>query len=440
MIENINFKKSILLSFITKILGLIASYLIIGLTVNCLDASRYGIWVTLLSITSWINFFDVGLGNGLKNKLTIALEKKQYTECRKLVSTAYTLMFLISLIIILVSILIVCLFSFQKIFNTAIISENEGKLILLVFVIFSSINFTLSLNKQIFYALQKTEYVGVTNLLINFFSLFSIIVISVFSKENLLLLSIMYSLSMVFVNLIVTVILFKRKKEVRPCIKYFDKNKIKDIMDVGIQFFIIQLSMLILYTTDNFIITHMLGPEFVGEYNIAYKLFQIVVIMHNIVITPYWAAFTSAYSNGNIDWIKDKYTLLKKYILVASFSTIVIFFLRNFIVHLWVGPEYNIDFNLAIFMVLYNIVFITTSTWSYILNGLNEVKLQMYLIVFGAIINIPTSILFCKILGVPGIIFATTISLLLLMIIAPLQINKILKNNALLDKKVVIRY
>ena len=44
-----------------------------------------GLWFTILSVLNWILMFDLGLGNGLRNKLPIALAK----EIRRKLSNIY---------------------------------------------------------------------------------------------------------------------------------------------------------------------------------------------------------------------------------------------------------------------------------------------------------------------------------------------------------------
>jgi O-antigen/teichoic acid export membrane protein len=60
------------------------------------------------------------------------------------------------------------------------------------------------------------------------------------------------------------------------------------------------------------------------------------------------------------------------------------------------------------------------------LNGIGKIKLQMWLYVFGALINIPLSIYFINYLnlGSAGVILATCISLLGLAVAMPIQSYK----------------
>ena len=69
-------QKNIILSFLIKGLSIAIGLVFVPLTINYIDAERYGIWLTLSSIIIWFNFFDLGLGNGLRNKLVEAIVKQ----------------------------------------------------------------------------------------------------------------------------------------------------------------------------------------------------------------------------------------------------------------------------------------------------------------------------------------------------------------------------
>ena len=89
------------ISFIAifKIINILCSFIIIPLTIDYVSPSIYGIWLTLYSIISWFSIFDVGLGNGLRNKLSEALAFNDYDKSKKLISTTYVIISKIALIL-----------------------------------------------------------------------------------------------------------------------------------------------------------------------------------------------------------------------------------------------------------------------------------------------------------------------------------------------------
>ena len=88
-------KKNILLMLLYKGGSILISFLLVPLTINYVDSECYGIWLTLSSMIAWMSFFDIGLNNGLKNKLAEALAKNDFTLGQKYVSTTYAILALI---------------------------------------------------------------------------------------------------------------------------------------------------------------------------------------------------------------------------------------------------------------------------------------------------------------------------------------------------------
>ena len=67
--------KNVLVKFITTAITLLISFIIVPLVLGFIGEIEYGIWLTISSIVAWFNYFDVGLGNGLRNKLAVALAR-----------------------------------------------------------------------------------------------------------------------------------------------------------------------------------------------------------------------------------------------------------------------------------------------------------------------------------------------------------------------------
>jgi O-antigen/teichoic acid export membrane protein len=86
-----NYFKQVKNSFIYKGLSVACALLSIPLMIRYLGQEEFGVWSTLLSILTWVTFFDLGLGNGLRNKLAESLAKHKINQGKEFISSAYSL-------------------------------------------------------------------------------------------------------------------------------------------------------------------------------------------------------------------------------------------------------------------------------------------------------------------------------------------------------------
>ena len=83
----VGLKKNAIASLLIKGGSVLVGFMLVPITLNYLDQTRYGLWVTITSFLTWFTFFEIGLGSGLKNKLAEAVAKENYELGRTFVST-----------------------------------------------------------------------------------------------------------------------------------------------------------------------------------------------------------------------------------------------------------------------------------------------------------------------------------------------------------------
>jgi len=366
------------LALVYKILAMGLSYLLVPLTINYLNVEGYGIWMTLLSVMSWVVFFDIGLGNGLRNKLAETLAGNDIKLAKTYVSTAYVAISFISFLFFLILLFILPFVNWTKIFNTSLINNNELLRVVFTVGFFFLLNFVLSLCNQMFYAYQEASLVTVRQFLLNLFALITIYLLIQYTSGRLLYLGICYGLSMVLSNFLLIYYFYKKHKEIIPSLRYVDLSKIKEIISLGVKFFIIQMAALIIFATDNMIIAQVLGPEHVTPYNVVFKLFSVITIGHGILITPLWSAYTEAYTKKDIKWIKDVLKKLNLLMIPIIISVLLLIIFARNIINVWIGSYINFSHSLVVLMGIYILISTWNRIYSCFLNGIGKIKLQMY--------------------------------------------------------------
>jgi O-antigen/teichoic acid export membrane protein len=291
------------------------------------------------------------------------------------------------------------------------------------------ISFVLNLFKPFFYSAQQSSKVELAMLVYQMIVLICIYILLKYFSRNLLFVALIYGCSNILIGVIFTVYFFNKHKKIRPSLKYFQKDKVKDLMGLSLSFFCIQLCMIVIFTTDNLIISNLIGPVEVTNYDIVYKFFQVIITISVIAQDPFWALYTDAYHKKDYNWIKQTLNKLNKLFFIFILLVGGMFFLSRPIIKFWIQKDLDISNNLILFMSLFVLVRVYGIIFMNFLNSIGRIKLQMWLYVFGAIINIPLSILLVTKfnLGSSGVILGTFFSILSLSIILPIQTYKILK-------------
>ena len=90
-----NIIKNVKWTFIFKIWISVVTFLQVPIIIDCIGTYQNGVWLTISSLILWIDIMDIGLGNGLRNKLSEAIAEGNRIKSRQIVSSAFVFLCLI---------------------------------------------------------------------------------------------------------------------------------------------------------------------------------------------------------------------------------------------------------------------------------------------------------------------------------------------------------
>ena len=114
-------KKNIIFSFLIKGWGGLVIFLLVPITLKCLGEYKNGVWLTISSLLVWIDQLDIGLGNGLRNKLAEYMAVGDYDKSQAAVSSAF---FMLLLVIIPVTIILCLLANVFDVYSFLNVNEK----------------------------------------------------------------------------------------------------------------------------------------------------------------------------------------------------------------------------------------------------------------------------------------------------------------------------
>ena len=414
-----------------KCVSVLISFLLVPITIKYLNPNEYGIWLTLSSILGWINYFDIGLGNGLRNKLGEALALNNMELGKKYVSTTFVLLSLLILLFYIVFLVVNRFLSWNKILNVGNLQElNLSFMVAIVFTFFC-LQFIFKIIGFVLLADQKPAINDLITTIGNFLSLIIIYLLTIFTSGSLFFVSVTFS-AMPFIALFIAFfVLFKGKyKELSPSFSTVDFKYTKDLIGLGLQFFIIQAACVVIFSSTNIIISQLLGNENVTMYNIAYRYFNAITMVYIIILTPFWNASTEAFVKNDLKWIKSSVKKLLLVFYLTVIGTMLLILFSDIFYLLWIGNVVKIPLMLSAIVAVYTTLFNWQNTFIYIINGTGKIKLQLYTIVLEAILYVPMAVFMGNCWGVVGIITASCIGLLPTAVLMPIQCVKIYNNKA----------
>lgn len=427
--RSVRAKRNVLLTIVIKALGILIGFIYFPLSLDYLGAVKFGIFLTLLSIVDWFLNFDIGISLGLRNKFGESVAENDDEKAVRYVSTAYVALGIIVSVVTLILLILNFILPWTTWLNITPELVKEVKILGAIIIVAFGIQFVSRNIYEIFYALQKMAYVELFSFLTKASFLVLIIIIPYIVPESLLLFGTAKSLTFALVPLIVGLFFFKRKfNKYRPYLKYYRPSYFKDLFSLGYKFFLIKIAMLIIHQTNNILIASFVSLEGVPQYEAAYKYLSIFMLLFVILNNQLWPSNLEAYTKGEIDWMKKSMRTVFKIWIGTVLLAFIMVVISPFVYKIWLGENLDVPLLISIAVA----VSISLTTWvnmfNIVLNGTGKIKLQMYAWVFAAIINIPASLFFVKImhLGVVGIVLGTITSLLPLVVISPIQVSKIL--------------
>lgn len=424
-----------------KVASIIVGILTIPAYLNYFDDQvALGSWFTLLALLNWLLFFDLGLGNGLKNELIVCISQKKFEKAKQLVLSSYLILFTLSFVILLV----VCGIYFNttlfKLDNlNGITSAENFELICLVTFIIVFMQFPLRLVISILLAMQKSALASlipfVTQLLILIFLTYYQ---GVVGEDKLLVLNIVYGLALCFPLLVATfyVFIIVSKWTVSSVFRQ-DISGAMVLILAGSKFFWIQVCLLIINGSNEFIILNFNGAEDVVQYQIYFKVFSVFLIAFSTLTIPLWGAIGQAKVLGNNERILKIDKIMRLVLLLCIFGMISFCFILAYIFDAWLGEGViEHSFRTSFIFSIYIFVMMGINYSACVANGFNRLSIQLRCLNIAVILKFAALYIFFNIIEHwTDIIIITILALLPALFIQYVFAQRILSSEVRVHEK-----
>lgn len=424
--------KNAIASLALKGASIVASLLIVPLTINYLNPTKYGIWLTLSTVIGWVHFFDLGLSNGFKNRFAESLAKGDRVLAKQYVSTTY---FIIGCIVLIVLIILLIVNSFVNWSSFLHLSQEykvELERVFAIVLVFTCMNMVVNIIQSLLAADQRPAIGSLIGCIGQYVMLIVIYLLAHYTEGSLTNLALYYAGIPTVVAFVASIFLYstERYKEYRPSLKTIRLELVKNILNLGLQFFVIYICLIFVFQIVNIVITREIGADAVTQYNVANRYFNIIYMVVNIAITPLWSAFTDAYTKGDYVWMKSMKKRMTQMCLIVVAISAVLLFISTPVYKLWIGDSVVIPFSLSAAMCVMIICQTFGNVFMTMINGVGTMRVQMLTYIVLAMLSWPAFTLLSRYIGLEGVVIFPAMVYALQGALATIQINKIIEKKA----------
>ena len=387
-------QKNIFASFVIKGWSALIVLLLVPATLHCLGEYKNGIWLTISSLLLWIDNMDIGLGNGLRNKIAEYMAHDEFERTRSLISSTFAMLTCIIIPVLLILLLLIALTDPYWIFNASPSKVDHLDQVLMATVTLVCTSFIFKLIGNFYMGMQLP---AVSNLLIALGQTLALIgtyIVLWSGSHSLMLIALVNTVSPLIIYLLAFPYTFLYKyPHLCPSLKLIKLKEAKAVIHMGVQFFIMQISSVVLFMTSNILISNLFSPTMVTPYQITYRYFSILLVIFTVICMPFWNATTDAYQKNDIAWIRNATKKLRLMTVGILICLIVMIALSDIVYAIWIDQQTVIDLKMSIMMAAYIFILIYSMRYSYFINGIRKLRLQLIFTTAAAVLFFPLAYL-----------------------------------------------
>lgn len=411
-------------NFASTGLGMLALVVTVPMTLPYLGQERFGVWMTVASFAGILSFMDLGVGNGLINRVAAAKAAGDHYKLQFTIFHGLVVLVLIGLCVVTLLLPLSLLLPWNHLIKvTSPLASYEASKAISIFVILFAASIPIGGIQKIFQGLQCA---WIVHLVKGVGSLLSVTLVYYLASKKagspeLLLAT--YGVQTLMPLLLLTVVVKKRLIRITTMTRAVWISETKSVVHVGGLFFVLQIGTLVGWGGDSLIASSLLGASEVSRLALVQRFFQFVTLPLMIMNAPLWSAYADARSRNDKVFIKQTIkNSLGCTASVAVIMSITAISLSDYIFAYWTKGSIKIPFMLIIFYGIWAVFEATGTAFSMFLNGVGEIRSQVYCVIMFCVLALPLKLYLVPRYGISVLILATIISYIFATVIPYLTI------------------
>ena len=391
--------------------------LALPLALRYLGAERYGIWATITTTVVWLNLLDLGIASTLTNRLSQAYAHQDQAGAARANSNAIFLTVVLAALAGGVFGLAWTRLNWAGLFNVRNAAvEWDARATILVGGLLTLLALPANVANKAFGGYQELHRLNYITLGAGLCSLVGLLA-GIALRVSMPVLFLMSPGCLMLGNLAGALWLVTLSKPwLRPRLELLDRTIMRGLLGSGSAFLAIQLSAIVVFSSDNLVVSHYLGPAQVTPYSVTWRLAGLSAVLQSLLFPALWPAYAEAHAKGNVGWIRRAFAMTMKATFLLNVSCAVVLALYGArLIGWWAGPAAVPAKSLLVAMGGWAVLSGLMTVESCLLAAVGRIREQAALSLVAAGVNLLLSIVLVKRVGSLGAILGTILSYVLVL-------------------------
>lgn len=400
-------------NLVSTVLSFMVFFISVPLTVSYLGPERFGVWMAIASLASMLGFMDFGVGNGLVSQVAARNVQTNKQQLQDTISSGLVTLSVIGALGGMLMCLLNTLFPLVQILNVeSTQAKQDARDLVLVFILFFSINIPLNGIYKIMLGLQRNWLVHTIKSCASLLSLILIVTLAHQEADPAWLLLATFGVQVTAAALLIPY--FFRQKFISATSLMNWRNhraEYKALLNVGGLFLVLQLGVMCGWGADALLISSLASVSAVAQFAVVHRLYQFVSVPITIINTPMWGAYADAYAHEDYAFIaRNLKRSMALSLGVSSIFSVTLYLASDLIFALWLKDELIISQHLILGFTVWKILESVGHSLSMALNGMHIIKPQVVSVMMLCAIVLPLKFIYTPHYGGNAVIWSTVLA------------------------------
>ena len=325
--------------FTYRLVSMAISLVTVPLILGALGKARFGLWTTITTVTAWVALFDLGLSNGLVNRLAKAYGRQDNDEANRYFVTALAAMIGLAALLAICLVVAIPLVPWSRLLGVRG-EVDHATVVWSVVAMLGTFVLTMPLGvvPQLYAGFQRAYATNGFNL-VGAFVGFGCLLLALALTAPMPLLIIAASSGAVLAPIVALgYALLRGFPWLKLRYRDISRTALRSLMSLSVPMFLYQVGALAVNETQSIILAQRCGLATVADFGIAMRLYLLTASLIQLGTGSFIPPLREAHERGDTQWTRTAFgRLLVVRLGIAAAGGLVMSLLGNAIVRVWLG-------------------------------------------------------------------------------------------------------